>query len=203
MLSPALLYSRDRKTLLFLSRVTPQKGLPLLLEAIARQREQMTDWLLLIAGPDEFGHVREVKERIDVLGIARFVRLLGPVFGKDRRDAFAAADIFVLPTLSEGAPMVVLEALGARVPVLTTRNAHWGCILEQGCGWETRADADSFCEGLANAMSCSKAELMAKGETGRMLVRRRYTWSIAAQKTGALYLWLAGQGSRPDFVVTD
>ena len=150
----------DRRLLVFLSRVTPIKGIPMLLEAMASLRYQLKDWLLVIVGPDEFGHIRELRSLIDKLSLSESVRFTGPLFNEARHDALAAADVFVLPSYSEGAPMTVLEALGAGVPVLTTHGAPCEYLLEHGCGWWTAINSAGIAEGLAQAVSQPKHVLV-------------------------------------------
>ena len=99
--------SADRRVLLFLSRVTPKKGLPMLLEAFSENREKFSDWILVIAGADEFGHLIAVKDIIEKKGLQQSVIVVGPLHGQIKRDAFSAAELFVLPSYSEGAPIVI------------------------------------------------------------------------------------------------
>ncbi|HTG82707.1 MAG TPA: glycosyltransferase family 4 protein, partial [Geobacteraceae bacterium] len=120
-----------------------------------------------------------------------------------KRDAYAAADLFVLPTLREAAPVVVLEALGASVPVLTTKGAPWENLVTHRCGWWTDIDSGAIADVLKKAMACSPAELRQMGGRGRDLVGARYTWQQSALQTISLYRWLIGQGERPDFVSFD
>src|ERR1039458_9046635 len=75
----------DRRLLFFLSRITPKKGLPLLLDALAGVRRELQDWLLIIAGVDEFGHEQQLKSQVDALGIAGAVRFIGPLYGQEKR----------------------------------------------------------------------------------------------------------------------
>ena len=96
--------SPDRRLLFFLSRITPKKGLPLLLEAIDRVRDGFADWLLVIAGNDEFGHLQEVKSLVAKLNLQDLVIFTGPLYDQAKRDAFAASDVFVLSSHSEGSP---------------------------------------------------------------------------------------------------
>lgn len=190
----------DRRLLVFLSRVTPLKGIPMLLEAMASLRNRLQDWLLVIVGPDEFGHVRELRALIDKLSLAESVRFTGPLFQEARHDAFAAADVFVLPSYTEGAPMTVLEALGAGVPVLTTHGAPCEYLLEHGCGWWTAINPAAIAEGLAQAVSQPKHMLVEMGARGSQLVRDRFSWSRIARQTLELYEWLLGRIAQPDFV---
>jgi len=193
----------DRRLLLFLSRLHPIKGLPLLLEAVASSASQLDGWLLVVAGGDELGHLAAIRTRIRELRIEERVRLVGPLRGTDKRNAFAAADLFVLPTLSESFGIVVAEALGAGVPVLTTRGAPWDELPSEGCGWHVEATAAAIADGLRDAVSRPAAELRAMGDKGRHLVTRKYTWSHIAPQTVELYEWLLGRRERPGCVLTD
>jgi glycosyltransferase involved in cell wall biosynthesis len=191
---------RDCKVMLFLSRITPKKGLPMLIEAAANLRAELRDWVVVIAGIDEFDHEREVRSLVERLRLADHFIFAGPLFGQDKRNAYAAADLFVLPSHSEGAPMVVLEALGAGVPVLTTNASPWEEIERAGCGWRVDPSMDSIGSALADALRRTPAELLGLGEAGRNLMRKRYTWQAIAPRTLELYDWLLGQGPKPQFV---
>jgi len=193
----------EKRALLYLSRVTPKKGLPLLFQAISDLRQEMADWVLMVAGPDEFGHVAGLKQLANRLEIEHLVRFIGPIFGQDRRDAFAAADAFVLPTHGEGNPLVVLEAAGVGLPVLTTRAAPCDYLEQHDSGWWTKVDVASIREALRDTLHSSKARLVQMGERGSQHIRRSFMWSSIAEKTLLLYRWLLGQGDRPDFVVFD
>ena len=193
----------EKRIILYLSRITPIKGLPLLIEALAEIRNELADWVLVLAGADEFDHLREIRAVVDGYDLARHVIFTGLLVDQIKRDAYAAADLFVLPTLREAAPVVVLEALGAGVPVLTTKGAPWENLVTHRCGWWTDIDSGAIADVLKKAMACSPAELRQMGGRGRDLVGARYTWQQSALQTISLYRWLIGQGERPDFVSFD
>lgn len=190
----------DKRLLLFLSRIHPKKGLPLLFEALAHIKQDLTDWLVVIAGPDELNHRHELELLAEKLKIANLIRFVGPLSGNPKRDAFAAADLFVLPTYSEGAPVAVLEALSCGVPVLTTKGAPWEELVTNRCGWWVDIDSDAICQALLDALHSSKRELEEMGKRGRNLIGSRYTWLSIAQQTIRLYEWLLGDSEMPDFV---
>ena len=194
---------QDRRLLLYLSRVTPKKGLPLLFEAISDLRREMADWTMLVAGPDEFGHLGELKQLAASLEIEHLVRFVGPLFGPDRRDAFAAAEAFVLPTHGEGNPLVVLEAAGVGLPVLTTQAAPCDYLDRHDCGWWTKVDVASIREALRDVLDSSGARLVQMGARGSQHIRGTFMWSSIADETLRLYRWLLGQNDRPDFVIVD
>ena len=121
-----------RRTALFLGRIYPIKGLPILIEAWARVKPD--GWRLRISGPDEAGHQKQVERAVSVAGLGEVVSFTGPIEPQMRTSAFLDADLFVLPTHSESFGMVVAEALAHSLPVLTTTAAPWSILGERGCG---------------------------------------------------------------------
>jgi len=190
------------RILLFLSRITPKKGLPMLLESINANAKAFAGWTLMIAGVDEFGHQSELKALVDQYGLRQTVRFIGPLYGEAKRDAFSAADAFVLPSHSEGWPMVVLEALGAGVPVFTTTAIPFPELLHHNAGWMVEASSDSIGASLADLLLRSPADLREMGIRGRELVASRLTWDAVATQLTEVYLWLLGRGPQPGCVIS-
>jgi len=190
----------DKRIALFLSRITPKKGLPFMIESMASLRKDLGDWLFVIVGMDEFGHQRELTELAARLGVAELVRFFTPIFDQDKRDAYAAADLFILPSLSEGAPSVVLEALGARVPVITTHGCPWEELKQHSCGWWTSPNTMGIQQALQEAIRLDRRELRQMGDRGYELMRLKYSWSELGQRSLRLYDWLLHGGNAPDFV---
>jgi glycosyltransferase involved in cell wall biosynthesis len=193
----------DTRIMLFLSRVTPVKGLPLLIQALSTIHNKLNDWLLVIAGSDELNHKAEVLELISKYRLDNHVRFTGLLLGREKRDAFAAADLFVLPTKREASPVVVLEALGAGIPVLTTKGSPWEPLISQNCGWWVDVSSEAIAEAVKDAMAYTPDKLRSMGHRGKELVASKYTWTKSAQMTLELYAWLLGNNERPDFVVLD
>jgi len=193
--------SEDTRILFFLGRITPKKGLPMLLSAMARLKSQLDKWILVIAGVNEFRHQLEVEALVNQLTLKPHVQFVGPLYGKDKHDAFAAADMFVLPSHSEGAPIAILEALGAGVPVLTTKASPWEELVTNHCGWWTEISEQDIGQALQEAIQKPSCELKDMGARGKRLIAERYTIKRVAEQTIALYKWLLGSDSKPDFVV--
>jgi glycosyltransferase involved in cell wall biosynthesis len=104
--------------ILFVGRLMVQKGIFELLDAMAQVRAT-TRCRLVIAGD---GPARaEAQDRIAALGLTGSVALAGYLAGADLDSAYRAADIFVLPSYSEGFPTVLLEAMSEGLPIVTTR----------------------------------------------------------------------------------
>jgi glycosyltransferase involved in cell wall biosynthesis len=173
----ALRNGRER-TALFLGRIYPIKGLPMLIEAWARVRPD--GWLLRIAGPGEAGHQKQVERAVSAAGLGEVVSFTGPIEPQMRTSTYLDADLFVLPTHSESFGMVVAEALAHGLPVLTTTRAPWSLLREGGCGWWVDATVDGIAEGLRQATRLDSDILRSMGAKGRALVNARFSWKRIA-----------------------
>jgi glycosyltransferase involved in cell wall biosynthesis len=189
------------RLILFVSRITPKKNIIGLLHALAALPLAPRNWILVIAGPDEFDHLRQVREAVSRLGLGERVRLIGPITGQLKRQVFAEADLFVLPSLSEGAPVVVAEALGAGCPVICTKASAWAALEDHGCGWSVDCDRDALASVLSTALSLADDTLRQMGERGRSLIEAKYLWEQIATDSEAVYSWLLGRQSRPPCVL--
>ncbi len=192
----------DKRVMLFLSRVSPGKGLLMLLDALDQCRREFKDWCLVIAGADEFDHRNEVERAIREKGFGNSVMLVGALFDQVKRDAFAAAELFVLPSFNEAGPIVVLEALGAQLPVITTKASPWPELQQRSCGWWTDMTVEALTSALKDAFSRSSSALHAMGLRGKAFVRAEHTWTKAARMNMELYGWLLGEREQPSFVET-
>ncbi len=179
-LAPRL--TRRSQRLLFLGRIHPKKGLMLLLPAWARICPRARDWELVIAGPDEGGHLEEVRARAIELGIGDRLIFTGLVQGEEKVRLLHSADVFVLPSFSEGLPMGVLEALACKVPVVATRESNVGDLMADGAGWECAATVDSLAEALEQALFASESERAERGSAGRRAIEARYAWPSVVQE---------------------
>jgi glycosyltransferase involved in cell wall biosynthesis len=188
------------RTVLFLSRLHPVKGLPALLNVWARLRP--AGWRLVIAGPDEGGHLREVQAQIGQLGIGESVRYVGEVRDEVKSALFRSADLFVLPTHSENFGIVIAEAMAHGLPVITTKGAPWKEIEAHDCGWRIDIGEEPLVKAMREAMSMSDEVRGEMGLRGRQLAQR-YEWMGIARQLHAAYRWLLGNGERPDCVSTD
>jgi glycosyltransferase involved in cell wall biosynthesis len=106
---------------LFLSRIHPKKGVEHLLDAAALLVARGLKVTVTIAGSGDPRYVSQLVAKANASGLSEVVEFVGPLLGEDRMNAFARADIFVLPTHQENFGIVLVEALAAGLPVVTTR----------------------------------------------------------------------------------
>jgi glycosyltransferase involved in cell wall biosynthesis len=197
---PTLSHSQTSvRTFLFLSRIHPIKGLPNLVAAWALVRQP--GWRIVIAGPDEAGHLYEIYSQIDRLGLLGDFEFTGLVTGDRKEALFAEADVFVLPTYSENFGIAVAEALARGVPVITTTGAPWEDIETWRCGWWVQPGVDGVARALVAAMNTPREELREMGLRGIQLVKEKYSWDQIGRSALQAYQWMLGQSQqRPDFI---
>lgn len=182
------------KTILFLSRVHPIKGLLDLVEAWAMVR--VPGWRILIAGGDEEGYRAKVEALIRAKGLQSDFEFVGFVEGSRKQECFDAADIFVLPTYSENFGIAVAEALSNGLPVITTTGAPWSDLVEYRCGWWVEPGVKGVAGAIAEALKCTSGELEGMGQRGRQLVLDKYSWSKIGSTGVEVGEWLLNS-SRP------
>jgi glycosyltransferase involved in cell wall biosynthesis len=188
------------KTALFLSRIHPKKGLPLLLEAWAKVRPE--GWSLHIVGPDESGHRADLERLGSKLGLGGVARFSDALAGEAKARAFRESSLFILPSHSENFGIAVAEALSYGLPVITTHGTPWAILESERCGWWVETHVDGLAAALDDASSRSGAALAAMGERGREMVASRFAWDGIAQLFIDCYRWILGQGPKPDCVIS-
>ena len=173
------------KTALFVGRIFPVKGLPMLVEAWARLRPK--GWKMKIVGPDEAGHRAEVEALVREAGLEADFEFTGPLDGRELAKAYQSADLFVLPSYTENFGMVVVEALANSIPVIATNGTPWKSLLDHGCGWWSEISSSGIKVALAAATSLDAKELALMGNKGRQWVQRDFSWGQVAQSMESLY----------------
>lgn len=173
--------AKKRKRLLFLGRLHPKKGIDLLLQSWATLREQHPDWEIIVAGPDEGGYLATLQELVTRLNLQDSVSFPGSVTGSEKVRLFKSADLFALTSHSEGFSVAVLESMACRIPVLLTIPCNFPELAAEGGGWECAPTAEEVKKTLAAALNASDEERCQRGELGRKLVEKRYTWPAIAK----------------------
>ncbi len=194
---PAL---NDKKVILFLSRIHPKKGLLNLLEALKRTIENSIDWHLVIAGPDEQGHLKVVHKKILDLCLDSHVTIVGSVADEEKAHLYSISKAFVLPSFSEGFSMSILEAMSYGMPCLYTEQCNFPKGGEWGAAFIGLPTVDSISDMLAKLFSLTDNERIEMGAKGKLLISKFYTWESVAEKTYDLYMAIIEDSKMPDFV---
>jgi glycosyltransferase involved in cell wall biosynthesis len=174
----------DRLVLGAVGRLSPEKGFDLLIQAVHRllhMGHNIELWLLG-DGPEK----AKLAKLIGDLGLDDRIRLLGYV--ADVRERFEAMDVFVLSSLREGLPNVVLEAMAMDVPVLATRVAGVPRVIDDGVNGllMESGSVDSITQALIRILG--NAPLRERlGTAGRQTVTTRYSFAVRMQRISSLY----------------
>ena len=189
--------ARDRRVLLFMARLHPKKGVLPLLQAWRQLAPQFPDWLLVVAGPDEAGHRATLETAVQQFGLGQAVSFTGMLDGALKRAALARADAFVLPSLSEGFSIALLEAMACGLPVVLTPECHFPDAVSAGAALQAAPEPQSLEEQLRALLESSETQRRAMGARGRALVAQNYSWEKVAADLQNLYRWCLDAGPAP------
>lgn len=166
----------DRKVL-FLGRISEEKGLMFLLDAWKKVRRD--GWKLIIAGPDWHGYGKRLREKVEVEKIGG-VEFPGSADATLKDKLYREADVFILPSPMENFGAVVLDALAYKLPVICTRGTPWEVIEKERCGWWIEPNsADAIASSLASAMGRSEKDREVMGQRANDIALL-HTWKIVA-----------------------
>ena len=188
--------SRGGGGIVTVGRLTSQKRIDLLLDALAELRTRGRTPALTIVGngPARPGLERRVAE----LRIAGQVRFLGEVPPERIPDAVGDADVFVLPAVGEGLGLVAAEALLLGVPVVATRDGGGvtDIVPETGAGRLVSPDAREIARAIEELALDPESRRLAA--VAGVALRRRFDPAVVAQRFEALYSEVAAQHRRAD-----
>jgi glycosyltransferase involved in cell wall biosynthesis len=143
---PAL---KNKRVLLFLSRIHEKKGCDLLIEAFADVATFDRDLCLVIAGPAEPALLEQLKGVAASRGIADRIVWTGMLAGALKWSALRTAEVFVLPSHQENFGIAVVEAMASRTPVIITNKVNiWREIETSGGGWVCDDTRESVADAL-------------------------------------------------------
>ena len=168
----------DGPFLLFLGRLSRQKGLDLLLHAFERVARARPNLWLVLAGPDHEGYEAHVRAMVRQLDLERRVVFTGMLTGARKLAAFVDADLFVLPSYFENFGAVIIEALACGLPVLISDqvNIHQE-LSAAGVATVVTCTVDSVTAGIESALDDAHARGR-MATAGPAVVRTHYSWDV-------------------------
>lgn len=155
------------------------KGVDILLNAIGRyQRGGGRRLTFVLAGPAGTPDDQATVDRlIAALPDPSKVVLTGPVFGRAKWELLNSFDVFILPSRTEGMPVVGLEAMALGKPCLFSRGSNMAEIISTARGgWDVGDSAERLHERLMEVEQLPRNDLRAIGARARQCVAARFTW---------------------------
>jgi len=152
-----------KKVILYVGRISPQKGVQYLVEAMPKVINEVPEAILTIIGPDYIGFKKSLIRQVHRLRIDEKVVFMNPIFNLEREmEAYAGCDVFVMPSSFEGFSQSVHKAwtqkkrvVARDVGFLSTQIESWqnGILVEYG---NAQAIADSIASILENSKMSRK-----------------------------------------------
>ena len=180
-----------KHVILFLGRLHAKKGLDVLAGSFVTIAQELWDATLLVAGPDQDGSRGRMEAVLQTAGVLERVVFTGMLTADDKLAAFAVADLFVLPSYSEGFSVAVLEALAAGLPVVISEACNFPEVAEIEAGFVVPAE-DAAVAGAIRSLLADEPLRTRMGANGRRLIEKCYTWPAIAETVASRYRMLIG-----------
>ena len=171
-----------RKTVLYLGRITFQKGPDYFVEAAARVLRVLPDVTFVMAGAGDM--MERMIERVGELGIGDRFHFTGFLHGEEIERIFSLSDLYVMPSVSEPFGISPLEAMSYDVPVILSRQSGVSEILEHALKvdfWDIQEIASKIIAVLTHPVLAGEMAEKAREEL------RRIRWDAAAERIAAIY----------------
>ena len=177
----------DVPRLVCVGRLSRQKMQHLLIEAVARLRDEGSAVELVLAGDGELRP--EIERRIAELRVGERVRITGWVSADQVRELLLQSRALVLPSAMEGLPVVIMEAMAQRRPVIVTCVAGIPELVRPGVdGWLVPAGSvDALVDAMRSALNAPVDEIHRMGEAARQRVAVRHDVDVEAAKLLPLF----------------
>jgi glycosyltransferase involved in cell wall biosynthesis len=190
----------DAPRLVCVGRLTAQKGQLLLVEAAAQLARSGLDFDLVLAGDGEMR--AEIEAAIARHNLGKRVRITGWIDGEQVRRELQAARALVLPSFAEGLPVVIMEAMALRRPVITTYVAGIPeLVIPEENGWLVPAGSvPELVQAMKSCLSTPLAAMDDMGQQARERVLQRHDIDREAQKLADFFLESAAVAPSPEVV---
>jgi len=175
----------EKLIILYMGRLNRIKGPDLLLRAFCSLKDELPEYQLVFAGPDE-GMMEELKKLVALSDMEDRVRFIGHIGGVDKSFAYHAAELLVVPSRQEAMSIVALESGVTGTPVLITDQCGFNEITAADGGRVVPATVDGLKEGLILMMAdCDGLRTM--GAKLKQFVEENFTWDLVAAEYIHLY----------------
>lgn len=171
--------------LLFMGRIHLMKGVDLLIPSFEMVSKTCPDLQLVIAGPDD-GALKQLNEAISQSALRERVHVVGMAEGQRKRWLLANAEVFLLPSRSEGFSVAILEAMSMGVPAVISRDCHFPEAVKAGAALEVVLDPGSIASAVGAILSSGERRA-AMSRVGPRFVADGYTWDSIAAALVKLY----------------
>ncbi len=190
----------DTRILLFLGRLHPVKGLPRLIHAWSKAREQRRTWVLVLAGPDEAGHRKEIESLASQLNCRETIVFTGELNETNKWTALRAAELFVMPSDFENFGNAIVEAMSCGIPVITTTGTPWKELPSLRAGWYVEPNVPALSNALCESLAMTAENLKSMGKNAAKIANK-FRPSDISRDLMSVYGWLLNKEKQPSCVL--
>lgn len=176
--------SHEEKIILYLGRLNKNKGIDLLISAFSEIIKDQDKVKLVIAGPDD-GDYKVLKNIVNNLMMNDKVLFIGPIYEKEKLNAYIDADVFVTPSFY-GFPVTFIEALACETPIITTDKGDKIDWIDNNVGYVVGYDKDQLSEAILNILFDDDLKKRF-GHHGKNLVRTMFNWELIINQIENIY----------------
>lgn len=182
------------KTLLFVGRMNPVKGLDNLIRAwkMFKSNDETLGWHLRLVGTDEMNYQKQLQRLAEEIGVGASVEFVGPQFGEELKKEYLQAAALILPSHTENFGGVVVDAMAYGLPVIASRGTPWAGLVEHKCGWWVDNSPESLADALKKMTRC---DLRDWGKRGREWVRSEFSWEVVGENIFKIYCEVSADAS--------
>ena len=180
---------------LFLGYLDPRKQPELLVEAYNKSKASQSH-LLVFVGPNSYSHRDVIQRKAEELGIRSRVVFYGAAYGAEKWNLLRNAACLCLPSLGEGLPVVLCEALGAGTPSIFSKECNFSELATEGAGIMI-GDFNPSLWGDAIDRVCLEQTVREKMTAAAEALRSRYSWEAIVKQWCLLYD-RAGKPHKPE-----
>lgn len=178
--------------ILFVGRLDWPKGLDYLIDAVKLLKDNHGS---LINGSKVqihligYGfHEQRYRAEVESFGLNELIIFRGKITEENLINEYQSSRLFILPSICEGQPITLLEAMASRLPVLTTFSADNSDIIDPATGWKVHSrDASALAETILEILQTPSDQLKKMGEKGRRKIMADFRWDIIIGRTIKIY----------------
>lgn len=180
---------KDKKIfkILFVGRLDKVKGVDILIKSVKNIEQELKNRNVRISLVGYGYEEEKFRSLASSLALDNLIEFKGKLLGKNLLKEYATADLFILPSRSEGQPLTLLEAWAAKLPVIVTNVGDNELFVKNSInGWIIPPqDVNALSKKILEAVKNPRLEEF--GTAGFDLVKEKYSWDNAANKTYEVY----------------
>ena len=183
----------NRRIILFMGRLHPKKGLDTLINSWSQLSDFHRSWKLIIAGPSwQASYDKQIFDQVQILGLNESIQFVGPVYGAEKDSLLRLSSLFVLPSLSEGFPVALLEAAAYGLPIIMTKACNIAEFIDSKHVGVCQHSVDDLTSCTRTRLQMSDLELNQHGQALATMVKSKFSWHTIANQLHTLSTMSAG-----------